>query len=242
MFESSWPQSLVKNILDAFAIGCKLGLDSHAQSIALVANGALQESQTLRSLIQSYPFIVALDGGLAHCSRLGILPNLILGDLDSVSGELLDAYSNIPIQRYSTEKDQSDLELALKWVESKEADKITVFGALGLRTDHTLANLQVLRRYPQKVFFESEQELVFSCAGSLEIPCQYGQTISFFSIGEPALGVNSKGLKWELRDAEIGPAFFSFSNICLADAILLSIKQGDLICCIQKTSCKVISS
>jgi thiamine pyrophosphokinase len=210
------------------------GMNLPPSKVALVANGHFQDDPFLLSRIESYPFIIAVDGGLIHCHRLGITPNLILGDLDSVSEDILCLYSNTPIQRYPRDKDQSDLELAVQWVTQNECEEITVFGGLGLRADHTLANLMLLKKYPQKLHFENEHEVVFGISGSNEIPCFIGQTISFFALSEVTHGVTSQGLKWELNETTFSSDFFSLSNVCQKNPVIIEIKQGNLVCCLQK--------
>lgn len=204
-----------------------------SQTYALIANGAIDDSGATRSLILQYDQVIAVDGGLNHCHAMGITPNLIIGDMDSVSPELLAQYAHIPTQKFPFEKDETDLELALKAVMSPQLVKATIFGALGYRTDHLLANLHLIRRYPERVFIESERELIFSVRGELTIPTFEGQTISFLPLGT-AENISSTGLKWELKNATFNQSFFSLSNICLADRVKISIGHGDLICIMMK--------
>ena len=127
-----------------------------------------------------------------------------------------------------------DLELALQSLYTPEVDKITIFGGLEKRFDHSLANLHLIRRYPEKVFLENETEILFAFAGSIEIPCREGQTISFIPIGDAPKGITTEGFKWELRDATFSKYFFSLSNICLKDKVKTRVSSGDLICSLQK--------
>ncbi len=76
--------------------------------------------------------------------------------------------------------------------------------------------------------------LIFAIAGSAELPCQVGQTLSLIQIGDPAEGVTTEGLKWELHSATFSKYFFSLSNICLKNRVKIRVEQGDLLCCMQK--------
>lgn len=203
-------------------------------TVALVANGAIQDYLKTASLIKRHHGIIAVDGGLEHCAKMHILPDMLVGDLDSVSPELLKSYPELPIRRFPVDKNETDLELALQGLFTPEVEKITVYGALEKRVDHSLANLHLIRRYPGKVFLENETELLFALTGSVEIPCLPGQTISFIPIGDPAAGITSEGLKWELREASFSKYFFSLSNICLTKKVKISVQSGDLLCCLQK--------
>jgi thiamine pyrophosphokinase len=206
------------------------------KTVALVANGAIHSPTCLAPRIKQYQQIIAVDGGLYYCDLMQICPELIVGDLDSISQELLKKYSHVPIYSLPIDKDETDLECAVRLVAKPDVAKITIFGALEKRTDHALGNLHILRRYPHKVFIESETELIFAIKGKSDIPCTIGQTISFIPLGGPVTGVTSKGLKWELNNASFDKDFMSISNICLNPSIQVSIASGDLLCILQTSS------
>lgn len=203
------------------------------QNIAIVAHGALHEPHRLAARLKKYQQIIAVDGGLHYCDAMGIRPDLIVGDLDSVSKELLDRYQDVPIHRLPIHKDETDLECALNLVLNSGSQKITLFAVLEKRTDHALGNLHILRRYPGKVFIETENEFIFAIKGSAEVACAPGQTISLIPMGGPVTGVTTKGLKWELNHASFDQNFLSISNICLGSSFQISIQTGDLVCIMQ---------
>jgi thiamine pyrophosphokinase len=203
-------------------------------TVALIANGAIQDPVKTAALVKTYSSVIAVDGGLVHCAKMGIMPDLLVGDLDSIPDGLLESYPDLPIRRFSVNKDETDLELALQGIYTPEVAKVTIFGGLEKRTDHLLANLNLLRRYPGKVFLENENELIFVLMGSNEIPCRAGQTISFMPLADPTTGVTSEGLKWELHEATFSKYFFSLSNICLSNRFNIKLQSGDLLCCMQK--------
>lgn len=203
-------------------------------TVAVVANGAIHDYPITASLIKAYSSVIAVDGGLYHCCKMNILPDMLFGDLDSVSTELLNQYPELPARRFHRDKGETDLELALQSIYNPEVDKITIFGGMEKRVDHTLANLHLIRRYPGKVFLENESEIMFAFSGTLELACRAGQTISFIPLGEACSGISSEGLKWELRDATFSKYLFSLSNICLRDKVKIRLAEGDLICSLQK--------
>ncbi len=112
----------------------------------------IQNDRQISALIAPYSMIVAVDGGLNHCHRMGIRPAMIIGDGDSIRPELLEYYQDVPARYFDTEKNETDLELAIQAVFTPEVDKITLFGALGHRLDHSLTNLHIIRRYPRESF------------------------------------------------------------------------------------------
>jgi thiamine pyrophosphokinase len=199
---------------------------------ALIANGVIEDYSCISSLMKNYSYYVAVDGGLMHCEKMAITPDLIIGDLDSVLPNTLSRYKDIPTLRYPIEKDETDLELAILNV-LEHSKKITLFGALGNRTDHSLYNLHLLRRYPKKVFIETEHETIFAITNKTILSTKEGQTISFIPLGK-ASDITSIGLKWELKNAIFEKNFMSISNICLGDEVEVDVREGDLICCLQK--------
>jgi thiamine pyrophosphokinase len=205
------------------------------QTYALIAAGDMGTSPALEQRVRAHQSLVCVDGGLVICQKLGLVPDLIVGDFDSVPPEVLSAFSTVPVLNFPVDKDESDLELAIQNIYNPRLAKITVFGATGKRMDHTLANLQLMRRYPGKVFFETEGEILFAIDGDVEIPCTPGQGISFIQMDDQTAGVTTEGLKWELKDAHFSKYFFSLSNVCLSHQVRLTLTTGDLICCMQKT-------
>jgi len=79
----------------------------------IVANGEINDDDFARLIFGDCDVIIACDGGLKHCHRLGITPDYIVGDLDSAPKDILDRYQDVPMLRFSPEKDQTDLELGV---------------------------------------------------------------------------------------------------------------------------------
>lgn len=180
--------------------------------------------------------IVAVDGGLAHCRKMEIVPDLIIGDMDSCSFDTLQKYAHIETLVFPKNKDKTDLEIALEHVCHENIEKIKIYAGLGKRIDHSIGNILLLSRYPSKVFLETESELLFVVKDRIKINSYKGQTISLIPLNGKVEGINSKGLKWELKEAQMDKYFMGISNECLCDILSLSIKKGDLLCCIKKIS------
>jgi thiamine pyrophosphokinase len=202
--------------------------------VALVANGVIHDYDFISSLIRNYDRCLAVDGGLFHCREMNIMPDLIIGDLDSLTPEILNLYPKIPIEKFPSHKDKSDMELAIDAANLVNVTKIGLFGALENRTDHSLANLCLMCRLPKKIVIETEKETLFTLEGKKQVPCKPGQIVSLMPIGSSAKGVTTKGLKWELKDAVLNQDFFSLSNVCLDSHFEISIEQGNLVCCLMR--------
>src|SRR3989344_5885392 len=123
---------------------------------ALIANGHIDFPNVLKPIILKHQRIVAIDGGLEQCHKMGIEPHLIVGDFDSCSEELLKHYPSIPKISLPQEKDETDLEVAMNHEFKQGAEEITLFAAWGKRIDHSLTNALFLSRYPTKAKLETE--------------------------------------------------------------------------------------
>ena len=112
----------------------------------IFANGILPDLEKARGLLEGNETIICADGGTRHALALGLVPAIVVGDLDSLSDpdriKLLDA--KVPIIPHPHDKDETDLELALGHAMAMEPAAILIAGALGSRLDHTLGNLSLL--------------------------------------------------------------------------------------------------
>lgn len=122
----------------------------------VILGGEVHDTPLLRRLCKQEHFqqVIAADSGLNWAYRLGIRPDRMLGDFDSVEPEILQYYRDQRVQEeiFSTRKDYTDSELAL-WAAmdvSAEGDEIWMLGGIGSRMDHTLANIFLLYEPLQK--------------------------------------------------------------------------------------------
>ncbi len=197
--------------------------------IALICGAPVENLEKIKQRIAEFPCLIAVNGGMNHCRKLNIRPDLIIGDLDSADPNSL---GNIPIKRYPKDKDQTDLEIALGLI-SEKAEEMTIFGALQGRTDHVLGNLILLSRYPGKVFLESEKERIFVIGEKASIPTYPGQIISLIPLNGPVKGIHAKELKWPLVNRTLDKQFISISNEALGTQVDISVAEGDLLCCLN---------
>lgn len=203
-------------------------------SVAIVANGDIHDHAATAAIIKNHMKVIAVDGGLQHCSRMEVTPDLIVGDFDSAAPELVKRYSKVPVKKLLREKDETDLELAIQEADKPDIDRITLIGALGFRSDHSLYNINLLGRYPTYVFIETEWETLFAIEKSFHLHCMEGQTVSLMPLGAVATGVITRGLQWELHNVTIDSRFVSLSNKCLESTVQITVTSGNLLCILQK--------
>ncbi|MDD3226979.1 MAG: thiamine diphosphokinase, partial [Tissierellia bacterium] len=112
----------------------------------IVGNG----EEAAKSIIEKlkYDYIICADGGLEKASNYGIVPDIIIGDFDSVDANVLKQYENrVLIEKFPSEKDFTDMELAVEFAVSKGYNNIILTGASGTRLDHTLGNIMLMEKY-----------------------------------------------------------------------------------------------
>lgn len=206
------------------------------ESAILFINGEVGSYQFIDELLKKNSFLVAVDGGLQHVIALGLLPHLLIGDLDSVSpGQVDSLVSNkVEIQRYPVEKNETDLELALLEVARRGYKEIFLVGALGGRMDQTLANLfllQMLELAALKVVAVGETQEIFIIRDQSHITGEPGDTLSLLPLSGNAEGVTTGGLHYPLSNETLYPdRSRGISNEMLESTASVSVSNGILLC------------
>lgn len=207
----------------------------HVEKIAVIANGVIEDYDSMIPDIKGYDLYVAIDGGLNHCAALGITPLFLIGDMDSVDPEIQKTFPHIHEIKFHRDKDATDLELGIDFLMKKNPKSITIFAGFGERVDHSLATIMLLTRYRGKLFLETKTEILGVIDKTLELTTQMGQTFSLIPLNGPAKGITTDGLKWELSNAQLDKNFIGISNEALSQSILVSVKSGDLLFSIHKS-------
>lgn len=207
------------------------------------ANGTQFDLEGVRALIRPEDYRIAADGGLHHLNRLGLLPDLLIGDLDSLEPAEVEALEGSPvrIERYPVHKDETDLELAVAAALREGCRSVLIIGGLGGRLDMTLANIFLLM-LPElegvDARLEDGHEEVFlirpSRASQPEghaIDGQPGDTVSLLPLGGPASGVRTDALYYPLRSETLYPERTrGVSNVMLTAQARVALETGLLIC------------
>ena len=208
----------------------------------IFANGEFNSPELARQTITADDFVIAADGGTRHAFSVGVVPDLIIGDLDSLSGVELERAkrAGAQVKAYSPCKDETDLELALKYAADRGAVEILIFAALGGRLDQCIANVLLLTLSElagMEVRIVEGDQTAFLVRGRTHLSGQPGDTVSLLPIGGDAVGVTTNGLEWEL-DSDVlcfGPAR-GVSNRFTGDQATIDVQQGLLLCVVTRRS------
>jgi thiamine pyrophosphokinase len=205
----------------------------------IFANGQLNGTPGLRP----DDLIIAADGGARHCLKLGLRPQVVIGDFDSTSPDELETLrlQGAEIIAFPARKDYTDLELALLEAWQRGADQVLLLAALGRRWDQSLANLLLPAAFPglRISLVDGPQEITFIHPGEvLEINGQAGDTVSLIALGGNAKGVTTHGLEYPLmaETLHLGSTR-GISNLLLPEASTgdkasVTLEAGLLLCAV----------
>ncbi|MBR6571863.1 MAG: thiamine diphosphokinase [Clostridia bacterium] len=152
---------------------------------------------------QEGDYVIAADGGLRALESVGIRPDLLMGDLDSLGSHPLPA--GIPLEQFPVEKDDTDTGIALAQGYAIGYREFALYGCGGGRTDHLLANFQSMCRYSKRGcavrLIAKDYDAYALTNGSLTLPPrESGTIVSVFCHGDKAEGVTLRGLYYPLDD------------------------------------------
>jgi len=207
------------------------------------ANGVIQEIHLVKSIIREKDFIVSADGGLRYIRSLGLTPNLVVGDLDSVSHDDIEYLKNNNIEtlKFPTDKDQTDLEIALTELVKRDYKDILVIGALGGRTDQTIANLGLISSISNdevRIEFDDGREHIMLIRGYKKLSGEKGDTVSLIPQCSPVKGVKTRGLRYSLNDESLFPGQTrGVSNEMLRKSAEINITSGTVLCIHTRKRC-----
>ena len=174
-------------------------------------------------------FVIAADGGLRHTEKLGIAPDAVLGDFDSLG------YTPNGANVFPVEKDDTDAMLAVRLGLRQGCGEFLLYGSLdGPRLDHTVANfqtLQFLADHGAAGYLIGNTTMVTVVKnGKITFPAGLSGTISVFCMGPDAVGVTEKGLFYGLENASLTSVFpLGVSNHFTGEAAEISVKNGSLL-------------
>ena len=207
----------------------------HGKTACLVLNGQLEDYDYIREVMNynTYELIIAVDGGANHLYRLGIMPNYILGDLDSIDDDIRSYYeaSDVVFKKFPTKKDETDAELAVWMVEEEGLLGIDIYAALGGRIDHELANIQLLYyildrgMYPRII---SEREGIYILRNEeMNLKGSIGDIVSIIPVKGDARGITLANMEYSVEELDLKYSVTrGISNVMLAEDAYINVRDG----------------
>lgn len=178
-------------------------------------------------------FVIAADGGLRALEALGIKPDLLIGDLDSLGDHPLP--EGVPLEKHPVEKDDTDTGIALAQGYAMGYRTFVLCGCAGGRIDHLIANFQSMCRYSKLGasvrLIAPEYDAYALSNGCLSLPQRpAGTTVSIFCHGSQAEGVSIRGLYYPLDEYTLTSDHpLGVSNQHTQEEAEVSVKNGTLL-------------
>jgi thiamine pyrophosphokinase len=202
-----------------------------AESVVVFAGGDAPPQSVLERL-PADRYVIAADSGFDHAHRLGVEVDLLVGDFDSVSIEGLARAR--AIERHPTDKDATDLAIALDAALRREPAEVIVVGGAGGRIDHLLANAALLAapEYAEvHLTWLPGQAVIHIVRHRIELSGSPGGLVSLLPYGGPARGVRTEGLRWPLLGAVLVPGTtLGVSNQMVDTEATVELTEGVLLC------------
>ena len=185
------------------------------KTVVIICDGRFPKSEYPRYLIRTADFIICCDGALQKFLRASVsvfgekrLPDVVVGDMDSLSPSLRRRHSDIIVQ--IDEQEHNDQTKAFRWALENVPgiSQIYILGATGEREDHTIGNVSLLMEYARTYDLEgmgigvemiSDHATIFAATYTFEMDCGDGRRVSIFS-PDNSLRIRSEVLEWPTDD------------------------------------------
>ena len=202
----------------------------------IFVNGQFDDREAVAQLLRASDILIAADGGALHCLALGKVPDVVVGDLDSLDAALVEelASRGSKIERHPVAKNQTDLELAIERAIQEGANEILLVAATGGRLDQSLANLLILAQrqwsVPLRVLSNRQFAQVLRDQERMELLDRIGATLSILPLSPQVTGITYQGMAYPLQNATLAlGSTRGISNEIIASPASVEIQSGILL-------------
>ena len=200
----------------------------------IISNGDIQDYSYLKKIVESVNYIICADGGANHLFKIDIIPNIVIGDLDSISQQCIDYYknNNVKFLVFPKNKDKTDTQLATEFAISLKPSEIILTAVIGSRMDHTISNVLLLKKIVDchiltKIINEKNE--IYLISKKLVVKGKQGDNLSLIPLSKVE-GIELKGLQYPLISGEIEfGSSFGISNVFLGNIAQVKITSGLLL-------------
>lgn len=198
-------------------------------NILLIANGLCEDTSFIKEQASQHDFVLALDGGADIALKAKVMPDMVIGDLDSISEKAKKTLGEERLFKISRQ-DNTDLEKGLDFTAYLKPSSATIICATGGRIDFTLSNFSSVFNYIKKLnlVFKGPGWRIYPTAKSAIYACKKGSTVSIIPMGN-VKGLTLKNLKYPLSNAALTTGQTAVSNTAKKDSFAVEIKSGKLL-------------
>lgn len=206
--------------------------------ICIILNGKIKNYDYIKNIItkNNYDYIICADGGANHSYKMGITPDYIIGDLDSISSNIIDFYKlkNVKFEKFPSKKNETDTEICVYLASRLNAKEIDFIGALGGRLDHMISNINLLYYVRNQGIYtkiiSEDEDIYIAINEEISINGDMGDTISVIPLNGDAKGVTLNRLEYPLNNYDMKFSLpLGISNVMLDKKCNIKVEQGSLI-------------
>ena len=197
-------------------------------SVVILAKGDYPTHPIPLRILKDSKIIICCDGAVNNLETNGIVPDFIMGDMDSILPDLKDKYSDIIISM--SDQAENDLRKAINWAEENKVAKAAIIGASGKRDDHSLANIFTLLQHPSKLDLTiyTDHGIFSVVKGEQKFDSFKGQQVSLFS-ADQNIEITSRYLKYNLNNSKLTNIYYGTLNESLNEVFTISISHGKIL-------------
>ena len=197
------------------------------EPLVIIANGDFPEHSTPLKKLKNAKCIVACDGAVNLLEKKGFSPDVIIGDLDSISKKNKEKYKDIIIE--AKDQSENDLRKAINYCIENKIEKLSIIGASGKREDHTIGNIFSLLNYNKLNIKLLTDTGTFKCISvNQKIKSFKGQKVSLFST-ENTIKITTSGLKYNFNNNYITSLFYGTLNESINDILNIKLSHGKIL-------------
>ncbi len=195
-------------------------------SVFLLCNGIPPAQKLCRRLVREHDLFLCADGGANAARAMGLVPDVVIGDLDSITAQTLKAFAASLVLRVARQ-DNTDMEKALDFCVDQKVKRVTLAGITGGRMDMTLGNLTTVWKYAGRltISLAGDGWVGFPITGAMRFAAPRGSTVSLLPFGR-LRGVTLRGLRYPLHDATIAAGDVAVSNTATSRTFGIRIDHG----------------
>ncbi len=202
----------------------------------VVVIGALAIAPEVVAMIPADARVIAADGGTDHALAAGLRPEVVIGDLDSITAAgLAWAHTHAEVIAHPPEKDLTDTELALRFVADRHPRRVILLSGGGDRLDHTMAAFGALGApeltgIPElECWWGGQYAIVLHGPARIRRAVTPGSRLSLLALQGACSGVTVAGTQWALTNAELSAlSGHGLSNLAVSAQIQISLSAGVL--------------
>ncbi|MBB6216948.1 thiamine pyrophosphokinase [Anaerosolibacter carboniphilus] len=207
---------------------------------AIVSNGDITNYAIHRKIIDDCDYVVCADGGARHLRAMGIYPNAIVGDLDSMGDDEMVYFRerDIEFYKFPARKDYTDSDLAIQYALEKGCTEILMLGCIGSRMDHTLANITMLLPLLEQGIqarIVDEHNEIFVINDSALVEGEPGRFVSLIPLSATVEGITLSGFEYPLNNATLKMgSSLGISNQLKEQQGCIRLRSGNLLVILAK--------